>query len=192
MEHDTLLSGSAATDPTPVATQHSPAAAYAVSTAAGLAEASERQTPTQSPFVAELQAQDAAGAQPDVLRAAKRRAVLRQVRAQREALTLLSRNAPVPAQLLRDVGPPTADFDPEVAHSGACWAHQIGVGMTPPAKQACCTGIAMLTSQFLGLPGRSLTRMRHMSRTMQHPVSTLQWRVRIASTARRSMAPAPR
>ena len=139
MEHDTLLSGSAATDPTPVATQHSaqsPAAAYAVSTAAGLAEAPERQTPTQSPPVPERQAHDAAGAQTDLLRAAKRQALLRQVRAQREALTLLSRNAPVPAQLLRDVGPPTADFDPEVLHRGTCWAHHIRVALAPLAEQA--------------------------------------------------------
>lgn len=138
--------------------------------------------------MAERQARDAAGAQTDLLRAAKRQAVLRQVHAQREALALLSRNAPVPAQLLRDVGPPTADFDPEVVHSG--WAHQI-------RDASCQSGMLrlepcqdMLSSHFS--PGRRFMRMRRVPRTTQHLVSTPQRRVQIASTARCSMVPSPR
>lgn len=45
---------------------------------------------------------------------AKRQAVLRQIAAQRQALALLSRNAPLPAELLQAVGPPTSDYDPAV------------------------------------------------------------------------------
>jgi hypothetical protein len=79
-----------------------------------MSDVAECQLPTQGPCSAQGQPSDAAGPQTDRVRGAKRQAVLRQVRAQREALALLSRNAPVTAQLLRDVGPPTADFDPKV------------------------------------------------------------------------------
>ena len=126
-----MLPDSAVESYMPNALQHSgqfPAAAYAASLSAGVAGVAERQAPTQNSPVDKLQARDAAGAQTQGLRAAKRRAVLRQVRAQREALALLSRNAPVPAQLLRDVGPPTADFEPEVLHDGSCRPHQTSDG----------------------------------------------------------------
>lgn len=46
--------------------------------------------------------------------ATKRQAVLCQIKAQQQALALLSRNAPVPAELLHAVGPPTSDCDPQV------------------------------------------------------------------------------
>ena len=126
-----MLPGSAAGYHLPDAAQHSaqiPAAAHMASPAASMKDVDERQAPAQRSSVAKLQAQNAAGAQTEDLRAAKRQAVLWQVHAQREALALLYRNAPVPAQLLRDVGLPTADFDPEVLHSGSYWPHQTSAG----------------------------------------------------------------
>lgn len=81
----------------------------------GMNPASERLQWPQLPAAAPLQPPDATDTGAACPEAAKRQAVLRQVRAQREALALLSRNAPVPALLLRDVGPPTADFDPAVS-----------------------------------------------------------------------------
>ena len=126
-----MLPGSAAGYHLPDAIQHSaqiPAAAHTASPAASMADIDVRQAPAQRSPVAKLQARDAAGAQTEDLRAAKRQAVLQQVRAQREALALLSRNALVPTQLLRDVGLPTADFDPEVSHDGSCCPHQTSAG----------------------------------------------------------------
>ena len=53
------------------------------------------------------------------LRAAKRQAVLRQVRAQQQALVLLAQSLPLPAALLEAVGQLTAEHDPQVA---ALWS----------------------------------------------------------------------
>lgn len=73
----------------------------------GLVPVLERLTSRQWPAAAPVQPPDAADTGAACPHSAKRRAVLRQVRAQREALALLSRNAPVPPQLLQAVGPPT-------------------------------------------------------------------------------------
>lgn len=71
------------------------------------------------------------------------------MQAQREALALLSRNAPVPAQLLQEVGPPTSDFDPavslqaqmalprfELAPSERVYQSKVGIIAVPGTREA--------------------------------------------------------